>query len=404
MVPTVRGPKGPDTDARHEALPVRPQIELPPRFPASAGRIAALDGLRGLAILFVLLWHGLFSIPFRSKFLSNLIVVGQLSWSGVDLFFVLSGFLIGGILLDTKNSPRYFTTFYIRRAYRILPLYAAVIGLYLLWPVPFHLLPDRLGVFLPSRIPLLAYLTFTQNLWMAHLGTFDVVPTGVTWSLAVEEQFYLTVPLLVWKINRSRLAWTLIAVVIGVPLLRVLISYSLKEGNFADYVLMPCRADALCLGVLSALLVRTPRFWNALIAKRLFLYPMAGIALIGLIWFTYKRYDPYGHVMITAGYSLVALFYTFWLLIALTSRGVVQRILHNRALRELGTLAYCTYLLHLPFMAVCRRILGMRFDYSSRATQFFGGLIGILLTLVAARLSWRFFEQPMLRRGHSHKY
>jgi len=89
-------------------------------------RIPALDGLRGIAILLVLLRHSLFGMPTNSRFLAKILAAGQLTWSGVDLFFVLSGFLIGGILLDARESPRYFQTFYIRRAYRILPLYLAI--------------------------------------------------------------------------------------------------------------------------------------------------------------------------------------------------------------------------------------------------------------------------------------
>jgi hypothetical protein len=90
-------------------------------------RIPELDGLRGIAILLVLLWHAVFQIQPHSTLLTRILSLGSLSWSGVDLFFVLSGFLIGGILLDEKHSPRYFETFYARRAYRILPLYALLL-------------------------------------------------------------------------------------------------------------------------------------------------------------------------------------------------------------------------------------------------------------------------------------
>jgi peptidoglycan/LPS O-acetylase OafA/YrhL len=86
-------------------------------------RVPALDGLRGVAILLVLLRHSFFGLESQSSLLSAFLAAGRLTWSGVDLFFVLSGFLIGGILLDARKSPRYFSTFYIRRAYRILPLY-----------------------------------------------------------------------------------------------------------------------------------------------------------------------------------------------------------------------------------------------------------------------------------------
>ena len=110
----------------------------PTTIPNWSARIPALDGLRGVAILLVLLRHAVFGVSSvqgiethsRSTFL--FLATGQLTWSGVDLFFVLSGFLIGGILLDVRSSPRYFQTFYLRRAYRILPLYFLVIGLSLL--------------------------------------------------------------------------------------------------------------------------------------------------------------------------------------------------------------------------------------------------------------------------------
>src|SRR5882762_489406 len=97
--------------------------------PQSPQRIAALDGLRGIAILLVLFWHGIFVQGSHSRILSRLLLIGKLSWSGVDLFFVLSGFLIGGILLDAKESSHYFRTFYARRALRILPLYGILLGI-----------------------------------------------------------------------------------------------------------------------------------------------------------------------------------------------------------------------------------------------------------------------------------
>jgi peptidoglycan/LPS O-acetylase OafA/YrhL len=96
----------------------------------SATRIPELDGLRGIAILLVLAHHAVFDAPTHSTLLSRIFGVGRMSWSGVDLFFVLSGFLIGGILLDQRNSNGFFKTFYLRRAFRILPLYFIVVALF----------------------------------------------------------------------------------------------------------------------------------------------------------------------------------------------------------------------------------------------------------------------------------
>jgi peptidoglycan/LPS O-acetylase OafA/YrhL len=159
-----------------------------------------LDGLRGIAILLVLLYHGLFSIHFESAPLIRLTAIGKLSRSDDDLFFVSSGFLIGGILLDVKDSPHYFKTFYVRRAYQILPLYMAVLGIFLLRLISFHLFRDWFGNPQPKHIPFLSYVFFFQNFWMVFLGSFGLAFLSPTWSLAVEEQFYLTAPLLVRRI------------------------------------------------------------------------------------------------------------------------------------------------------------------------------------------------------------
>src|SRR5271170_5904260 len=363
----------------------------------SSTRIPALDGLRGIAILLVLLCHSVFELYPNSVFFSRLLIVGRLTWSGVDLFFVLSVFLIGGILLDAKASPRYFKTFYARRAYRILPLYVVVLALFSLRYLTSHGSAGPLGSFSHSSIPWVSYVTLTQNVWMAWLGTFGAGAMAATWSLAVEEQFYLPVPLVIRKISGSRLAFVLLAIIVAAPVLRTALHIFFEHGNFASYVLTPCRADSLSCGVLCSLLVRTLRWWKFLLSHRSALCWLTGFLSLGLIPLTFKG-DELSTTMVTVGYSWLAFFYTGCLLIAITGvNATIQRILCNRSLMQLGTLAYCTYLLHFPLMEASRRFLGLRFAYSSISTQFVGGLIGVLLTLGVAKLSWSFFEKPLLR-------
>jgi peptidoglycan/LPS O-acetylase OafA/YrhL len=367
-------------------------------------RIPGLDGLRGIAILLVLLCHSIFDTHPQTPLGSHLLAIGRLTWSGVDLFFVLSGFLIGGILLDSKNSPSYFKTFYIRRAYRILPLYGVLVMLFSLRYIK-AASAGPLGSFSHSSIPWLAYVTFTQNVWMALWGTFGAGVMASTWSLAVEEQFYLSAPFLVRSMDRSRLTYALLSVLIAAPLGRTALHFLFPHGNFACYVLMPCRADALSAGVLCATLVRTPRWAKLLFSpRRSALIWMAGFLALGLVPLTIWG-DGMSTPMVTIGYSWVALFYSTCLLIVITKNSTVPGgVLTNRYLMQLGGLAYCTYLFHLPLMEACRRLLGLRFSYSSEGTQFVGGLVGILLTLVVAKFSWTFFEKPLLRRGHAYKY
>ncbi len=375
----------------------------PPLIQSSV-RIPALDGLRGAAILLVLLCHSLFELHVDSKFLSHALALGRLTWSGVDLFFVLSGFLIGGILLDAQGSPRYFSTFYARRAYRILPLYALVLAAFSLRFLTSHESAGPLGNFSSSSIPWASYATFSQNIWMALRGTFGVGTMAATWSLAVEEQFYLTIPLLIRKVDRSRLALVLGAIVVAAPLLRIAVLVVVKNGSLADYVLMPCRADSLSCGVLCALLVRTPGCWKFLLAHRPALSGAALVLFLGLIPLTLKG-DKLSVVMVTAGYSWLALFYSACVLTALTGASAMfQRALRAPILTRMGMLAYCTYLLHLPLMEASRRLLGHLLPYSSTGTQFVGGVAGVLLSVAVAQLSWVFFEKPLIRRGHAHHY
>ena len=313
------------------------------------GQIPALDGLRGIAILLVLLWHGVFSLPTNSRLLSNLFAVGSLSWSGVDLFFVLSGFLIGGILLDAKQSTRYFKTFYVRRAFRILPLYGFVTGLFLAFHLPFVCTMLH-GDCLPSQIPLASYPTFTQNLWMAYLGKWGLSGMVVTWSLAVEEQFHLTIPIVIRKLSRSHLAVALISIVIGAPLLRTFMLFNFEHGRFADYLLMPCRADALCLECWQPCWceIHEPGVWllrnePGCTVSRLDCWSSS----VGLVMKNttkprprWPRSDiPCWPCSLPAACSSPSSSLAFHS--ACSAMGVLM---------ELGGIAYCTYLVHMPLM------------------------------------------------------
>jgi peptidoglycan/LPS O-acetylase OafA/YrhL len=196
----------------------------------------------------------------------------------------------------------------------------------------------------------------------------------------------------------------LISIIVAAPVLRTVLHVWFGRGEYACYVLMPCRADSLCWGVLCALVVRTPHTWKFLLEHRSALCWLTSFLSLGLIPLTYWG-DGLSAPMVTVGYSWLALFYTGCLLIAVTGANrTIQRMLCSRSLMQLGVLAYCTYLLHLPLMEASRRLLGLRFPLSSTSTQVVGGLIGVLATLGVAKLSWAYFEKPLLRRGHAYKY
>ncbi len=311
-------------------------------------------------------------------------------------------FLIGGILLDEKESPRYFKTFYMRRAYRILPLYGLLLAIQICTRAQF--LPRWLAQASPDRIPLWSYLSFTQNMYMAAIAGFGSIVMTATWSLAIEEQFYLTAPLLVRRLRRPAFVIVLLAIVVLAPVLRIALYLGVRQGGFSSYVLMPCRADDLCLGILASLVMRNGTLWAAVVRAHSCLYWIAAALAAPLLYFSFQRYGPYSSAMVTGGYSLLGLFYTCCLLIALTASGRTRAIFCNRLLMQLGTLAYCTYLIHLPLIEFCDRLLRVRFTQPGVIVDFTAGALGIGLSLLIASFSWKCFERPLLRRGHAYRY
>lgn len=374
----------------------------------SSLRIPALDGLRGSAILLVLLWHSAFYVRFdHHPLLNQLIGIGRLSWSGVDLFFVLSGFLIGGILLDNRDSPKFFKTFYLRRAYRILPLYFVVVIFCLLTFQAGHhgWTPSGLADLFNGRIPWWSYFTFTQNLWMAAIGDFSRAGLNVSWSLAIEEQFYLTLPLIVRRLAPKSLILLAAGVVLGAPIVRALLIHHFSHGAFAAYVLTPCRADALALGVLCAIFVRRERTWNYLLTHRAWIYAVSAILGLCIAAITSMAYPLFTDALYGLEYSVLALFYTSVLLIAVTGEDkVVKAVLCNKFLMKLGVVAYGTYLLHYLFINLLQVL------FTSLNTRFppvhFRGAsqLGAVAAVAVAGISWRFFEKPLVGRAHAYKY
>jgi peptidoglycan/LPS O-acetylase OafA/YrhL len=238
---------------------------------------------------------------------------------------------------------------------------------------------------------------------MAFVGSFGLAFLSPAWSLAVEVQFYLTAPLVVRCLNRCTLAKVLLTVIMVAPLLRIWAHLMFRDGSLAALVLMPCRADAICLGVLCALAFRTPALWRRVDAQRLvLLWTTGGMAAL-LIWLAFNP-RPFRGAMLTGGYSLVACFYACCLLLALTSKGIARRFLSLQPLTRLGTIAYCSYLLHLLLIDGCRSLFGAWFHSESSRLQLVSGLVGIGLTILIAITSWQFFESPLLRRGHAYHY
>jgi peptidoglycan/LPS O-acetylase OafA/YrhL len=358
-------------------------------------RLPQLDGVRGIAIILVLLWHyangfwttvAVTAAP--GSFGANVLTVLSLSWSGVDLFFVLSGYLIGGILLDHGHDQNGFRVFYARRSLRIVPLYLLVLMIGLIYGL------------VDKDANILYYLTFTQNIWMAVNGTWAMY-WNPTWSIAVEVQFYLALPLLVWLLPRKWVLIVLVSLVAAAPIFRII---SLNLNPIAPHILLPCRIDALLCGVLCAYAMRHGKMRQWIFRNTITLYSALGVLLIWPALATMMGWGIGSHEMESFGLTLLAFTYACFLLLAIVEKtGPIAWLTSLSLLRRFGLLAYCIYLIHTFVPSLVFRVVGRSFSPDSGTDWTLLG-VSFLIVVCIAQVSWRFFEQPLIRWGHRWRY
>lgn len=366
----------------------------------------ALDGLRAIAVILVFCEHYVYHPS-----------VLRWGWIGVDIFFVLSGFLITGILYDTRNTQHRFRNFYVRRVLRIFPLYYGILLLALLLNPIFH------WIWWPAWRLWLAYLgNYVRVLYPATfsatgVGLLDLHPTlGLHhlpalqlrhfWSLCVEEQFYLFWPLVVFTIrNRVHLRNLCLASVIVTPFLRLICTLVLPAPFLARqflYQFTPLRIDALLLGGLLALCLRGPEAARIARLARPVAFAMVATFVViqaGFFLFTHSLASPdsSSYSISTFGYSGIDLFGAAIILLAINPCTLTYRILHRPSLRRLGQISYGFYVFHnIPhdlYEQIGKRMAGGSYF----AAQCFTIVLAFLSTLVISYLSFRFFETPFLR-------
>ena len=354
------------------------------------GHLAELDGLRGVAIFLVILHH---FWPAVGPLVSWKPVI-HLGWMGVDLFFVISGFLITGILLDTRGEPGYFRNYFARRALRVFPLY------YLLVITAFVVIPwVQAGTFWDTEFVQesgspLWYLLYLGNVREAITGVEPAYILAPLWSLSIEEQFYLSFPLLVAFVERRTLAKVLLGMVVLAPVFRTVMLLLVPDNERIQYLATFSRMDVLALGGLLAIAVRSG---VELPSRRAVGGVFLALLGVGVVVFAFGGFDRHGAFCRIAGYSLVAV--TFLCLVTWTiqGRGTLSTApLRLRPLQHLGKICYGVYLLQRPAEVILMRLLGaleIEIDPGS-ATLI---VIKMMFTFAVASLSWVVFEKPILR-------
>lgn len=353
-------------------------------------RVHGLDTLRALAVTLVVLHH-------YTLFVSNdddtFGWVGRIGWAGVDLFFALSGYLIGNQIFAALASKEGLSLkhFYARRLLRTLPNFWVVLAIYFLWPA--------FGEDAPL-LPLWRYLSFTQNIGLEPGTGFSH-----SWSLAIEEQFYLLLPALAMLGAALRLrismAWIVIGgVVIGGMLLRAWLWSAQvdahKYGIYFYYKLIYysslCRLDELVAGVALALLKNRHRQAWAALTRHGKLWLLAGLAVTALAFWRFLD-DRYGFAPTVFGYPLLGLGFGLLILAALSDNSGLRELRIPGA-ASLALWSYAIYLSHRGVSALGAQLLST-LGYGPQTTVAIVSLLA--LSVLAGWLLYRLIETPFMR-------
>ena len=367
--------------------------------PAPGARVDALDGLRGVAIIMVLFVHFVGDATPYSRAGRAVVKLANYGIFGVDLFFVLSGFLITGILWDSKSGPRYFRNFYVRRTLRIFPLYYGTLAI-LFGVLPALGVVDSPGLDVATRNQgwLWAYGT---NFFVAAQRDWALPYVSHFWSLAVEEHFYFVWPLVVLIFSRRallRISVAGIALALG---LRIALARA-GAGDVAITALTPCRLDALLVGAFLALAVRGAGL-DAIArpARPAFFAAGALVMLVSGVHLVTR--GAYRDVLLPVRGTLVAVTFGALLVmsVASTRATLLGRVLQSRPMRFFGKYSYGLYVFHgIVAAALLERgteeILAEPLG-SHRAAVVVQALGGAAVSIALAVASYELFEKRILR-------
>lgn len=353
--------------------------------------IPALDGVRGIAVLMVVLVHYGGGASFSNIFIRAIGLTLKIGWSGVTLFFLLSGFLITGILWDGREAPHWWRNFYIRRSLRIFPLYYAALLLVIAGAVyqgTFRLCLTRIWVFF-------LYLQNFPSLRHIAGAVASPLPMGHFWSLAVEEQFYLIWPFLITRMKSLRQAESLCLALFVLSAIFRIVIWTWHPDPFSYNQSLPTHAGELALGGYLAMRYRG-NGWKTIESWT----PLAMVlSLSGFLAVCFITHDFTGisTLAMYIGLPCITIFLAGVLVLALGD-GVVHRAASAGWLRWLGGISYGVYIFHVLLLPFYHHIPSLIAPHASRnGALLIDSVSGIIFTTLIAWLSFRFFESPFLR-------
>lgn len=324
--------------------------------------------------------------------------------------FVLSGFLIGSTLLRNRTASNYFGTFYFRRVCRIFPLYffSCLIFLTMLGFAGVQREGDPGGAWFwlfGHPLPVWSYATYLQNFVMADVGSFGANWMGITWSLAIEEQFYLVIPLALRFVPGTVLRPVFCGLIVAPPLFRIALYGLHPHPGLAGYVLLPARWDALLMGVLAAYVLQDQHALQRLRTGIPVIRRIIAVAALVLLGLMSARQGSGSIGMGAGGYTVLALFSLGVVLLALISEGGrTQALFRHPLLVWLGTISYGIYLLHQPVSGALHGFLRHQAPRIAAPSDALVTVLALCCTLLLATASARFFERPFILAGQRVRY
>lgn len=301
---------------------------------------------------------------------------------GVDGFFVLSGLLVGRLILDKGEAANFYQVFYVRRICRTFPIYFLCVALALAGGAALDL-PEN------DSVPGWSYFAFVSNIFAALQDDVGRPWLSPTWTMAVEEQFYLVAPALMLATPRHRLLGVLAGIVVAAILIRLAL-HAYGANSITSLILLPTRADNLAIGLACAVLLKTSVRWNSTICRAapiVLLFAIVPLKLAGGL-----------EAVVIVGHTIVCVAVGFFLL-GLIDGAPEARRFENRTLIFFGETSYATYLTHLPVLWCAHTLILQERPSLSSAAGVAVTLACIPITVGVAFLLTRFIEAPITAAG-----
>jgi peptidoglycan/LPS O-acetylase OafA/YrhL len=356
---------------------------------ARGGRIIALDGVRGMMMLLVLISH------YFAEIANGLHWLG-FGWYAVQMFFILSGFLIGRLIMERMHHANFLSVFVMRRVCRTFPSY--MVSILVIFGVLWIFRGEPWTHF-EIEFPLWSYLTFTQNIFMAATDSVGAYWAAPSWTLALEEQLYILLPFVFFLAPRRLWLRIFIAIALFAVALRAVIFTTAVVGPTWGLVMLPARGDTLVAGVIAAIIYKERLVDLARYDLLLRLAPlvlMVTCVAIALIDPSQRLFNIFSPFLISVGFACF--------LLAVVRGAPEAKRYESRFLRFLGDISYCVYLTHLM-------VLGLMHGLILHAKPDLGGVAQWLVTLAALPLAvilgWAMtalIEAPLTAYGRSWKW